>query len=190
MTVVFLFFLAMLGILAHTGWTAFREAQHPHKSLWYDPAKHNTSLPVVNYLGREGLFDIGVTVWLAPTEIDVVGKRHLREANSSVKSALVDSSADPRDKLQPKDYDFLDSPPIPLYSDIVFRNATMRAKHLQETVKFALPIAHFCGLNVSTTDLKATFVLMPHEGSLLDKATNWSTVVPDWMIKAPVRPWP
>ena len=177
--------------MAHTGWTAFREAQYPHKSLWYDPAKHNTSLPVVNYLGRDELFDIGVTIWLAPTELEVVKKKQLREANSSLESTtLADSSVDLKDKLQPKDYSFLDSPLIALYSDIVFRNATMTSKHLQETVKFALPIAHFCGLNVSATDLRATFVLIPHEGGLLDKATNWSTVVPDWMIKAPVRPWP
>ncbi len=187
---VYLFFLAVLGTLAYTGWTAFREAQYPHKSLWYDSAKHNTSLSVVNYLGREELFDVGVTVWLAPTELEVAKNRRLREASSSRESAPTNSGVDAKDKLQPNDYSFLDSPLIPLYSDIVFRNATMTSRHLQETVKFTLPIAHFCGLNVSATDLRATFVLIPHEGGLLDQASSWSTVVPDWMIKAPVRPWP
>lgn len=189
MSVVFLFFLVVLGTLAYTEWTAFREAQYPHKSRWYDSAKHNASLPVINYLGRDELFDVGVTVWLVPTELEIAKGRLLREARSS-ESAPTDSGVDPKDMLLPQDYSFLDSPLVPMYSDIVFRNATMTSKHLQETVKFTLPIAHFCGLNISATDLRATFVLIPHEGGLLDKASNWSTVVPDWMIKAPVRPWP
>jgi len=189
-SLVFLFFLSILGVLVYQGWTALRNAQHPHKSLWYDSAKHNKSLPVINYLGRDDLFDIGVTVWLLPTEVDIARNKQIREASSVVDSAPRDSDLADKDRLQPNDYGFIDSPAIPLYSDIVFRNATMTSKHLLETVNFSLPIARFCGLNVSNSDLKAAFVLIPHRGGLLDKANKWSSVVPDWMTKSAVRPWP
>lgn len=178
MSVVFLFFLARVESQAHTGWAAFRETQYAHESLWYVPAKHNASLPVLNYLRRSELLDMGVTVWLAPTELEVVTKKQPRCASSSPESALPDSSVDPKDKVQPKDCGFLDLPLVPIYSDIVFRNATITFKHLQETVKLTLPIAHFRRVNVSANDLRATFNLGPHEGGLLDTATISSVVIP------------
>ncbi|KAJ7632960.1 hypothetical protein FB45DRAFT_519412 [Roridomyces roridus] len=88
-----------------------------------------------------------------------------------------------------RDEDVLEKP---LFSDIVFRGLRLSDKHALAEVKFQLPTTRFSAPNLTKSDLRATFFLLPTSPSLIDHVKNFSSWMPDSVFaqRRPTRPWP
>ncbi|KAI5481255.1 hypothetical protein MNV49_004875 [Pseudohyphozyma bogoriensis] len=195
-------FVAFVAFLvAKTFWTDFDAARRPHVGLLHN-ASHST-LPVVPLVGRDTHFDVAVTVWLKPDELEIASRRQARlalaaaaEATDGPVASEGSSEGDGKEgkggarELTDLDWEDVDSQETALFSGVVFRNLTLRSKHVYEIVDFTLPTSRFCGLNLSHTDLYASFVVLPSSPSLIDHATNFSEWIPADKTRLKGRPHP
>ncbi|KAF7344401.1 hypothetical protein MSAN_01921300 [Mycena sanguinolenta] len=77
-----------------------------------------------------------------------------------------------------------------LFSDIVFRGLHLADKHKSVNLTYRLPTAIFQRPLLKENDLRASFVLIPTEPSLVNQITAFSTWWPQSVPRQPVRSWP
>ncbi|ORY82356.1 hypothetical protein BCR35DRAFT_352196 [Leucosporidium creatinivorum] len=191
--------LAFVGCIAFFAGKAIvdvaKENLSPHSAQRYN-ASNSTSLPVVPIVGHDQLFDIAVTVWIKPTEPEILARRTARLAKLSAESEALgysDSFTSSFEReLAEEDALYADEEDLILYSEVPpsFRNLRLSDQHVVSIVEFEVPTARFCGLNLSSDDLRATFVLLPSSPSLLDNAFNYSSYIPPSFKTEPARAWP
>lgn len=132
---------------------------------------------------QDQTFDIAVTVWLrAEEEEEKVWKESLTLENSNSDS---DASVVERQRRLKEE-----TIEVPLYSDIAFRGLRLSDRHITADVKFRLPTRKFLDQNLTATDLRGSFVLIPSSPSPLDYLVNFSTSYPKSIAQPPVRSWP
>jgi hypothetical protein len=98
----------------------------------------------------------------------------------------------------------------PLYSDIAFRGLRLSDKDISTAINFRLPTARLyvkpshgsisllvnlspscsLGLNLTSSDLRASFVLIPSSPSPIDHLKSYSSWLPDHIKLLPRRAWP
>jgi hypothetical protein len=135
-------------------------------------------------------FDIAVSVWLRAPEDEEAQSKRLDLENSPPKSEEVpDWLALMFAKARAQDEDVLEKP---LFSDVVFRGLRLSDKHASTKVNFRLPTARFLATNLTASDLRATFLLLPSSPSLIDHVKNFSSWMPDSVFakRLPTRSWP
>ncbi|KAF7344392.1 hypothetical protein MSAN_01920400 [Mycena sanguinolenta] len=77
-----------------------------------------------------------------------------------------------------------------LFSDIVFRGLRLSDKHKSVNLTYRLPTAVFRRSQLKEDDLRASFVLIPTEPSLVNHMIRFSTWWPQTAPRPPVRSWP
>jgi hypothetical protein len=161
--VVFLvaFVLFTLASVVHT---SIQTTRFPHKEELYNPlnASH-TALPVIPLVDHNTTFDIGVTVWLTPTEPVILARRRQRlevAAAAAADLTLSQDGAGARAKVESReghvdvdakgekgiinteeDDNELDKAETALFSDVVFAGLRLQDKHVTRMVNFTLPTA-------------------------------------------------
>lgn len=142
--------LAFVGLFAFFAGKAVYEVTKdnlsPHSSQRYN-ASNSTSLPVVPIVGRDQLFDIAVTVWIKPTEPEIIARRTARLARLSAESdapGYADgfTSSLERERAE-EDALYEDENDVVLYSEVPpsFRNLRLSDKHVVAWVNYSLPVA-------------------------------------------------
>ncbi|KAJ7599884.1 hypothetical protein C8J56DRAFT_1037490 [Mycena floridula] len=74
-----------------------------------------------------------------------------------------------------------------LFSDIVFRDLRLKDKYKSVDVAFQVPTAMFHRPTINSTDLRASFVLIPSSPSPLDYLKSYSSWYPSGMQRPPIR---
>ncbi|ETW86416.1 hypothetical protein HETIRDRAFT_246875, partial [Heterobasidion irregulare TC 32-1] len=124
-------------------------------------------------------FDIAVTVWLRAQEEEEKAWK-----DSSMLNILnSDFDASVAERQRRVEEDLLE---VPLYSDIVFRGLRLSDRHITADVKFRLPTRKFLDQNLTVTDLRGSFVLIPSSPSPLDYLVNFSTSWPRSISRLPL----
>ncbi|KAK4704309.1 hypothetical protein P7C70_g1903, partial [Phenoliferia sp. Uapishka_3] len=196
LSLVALFF----GMLAYGLWGIFSKEAWPHTADYHDP-KSLTDQPVVPLWRTDERFDVGVSVWVRPTEEALREWRARRkEAKATETEALevvTSESATTETPLKFNLNSIIDrwdeedqEEDVPLFSDVVFRGVRLRDKNVLAAIHFELPTARFCAINLTTSDLRASFFLIPTSPSLFDYVTKWSYWIPQSVVRKRVRTWP
>ncbi|EEB95872.1 hypothetical protein MPER_05093, partial [Moniliophthora perniciosa FA553] len=73
-----------------------------------------------------------------------------------------------------------------IYEDTVFRGLRLRDKNVRAEVPLQVPTHLFHSENISTSDLRASIVLIPTSPSLFDHISNYSSWYPASMRRPPV----
>lgn len=201
--------LGLSAVLGTTVWSLAQSARFPHKDAFHNST--HTTLPVIPLVNRQQLFDIGVTVWLRPTEEEMGRRRAARESAVSL-GEVVPGDGKEREKddwaVEQEERD-LDREETALYSDVAFKGMRLTDKNVQKLINFRVPTAALCvllplapshgadrlrscGLNLTHWDLRASFVLIPTSPSPLDYIQKFSHYMPsaDKMYRRPLRSWP
>lgn len=76
---------------------------------------------------------------------------------------------------------------IVIFEDTVFKGVGLKDKTHHSIINYRIPTATFERRNISNHDLRASIVLIPQSPSLLDYASNYTTWIPDGVIKPPSR---
>ncbi|KAF7338002.1 hypothetical protein MVEN_02024100 [Mycena venus] len=152
-------------------------ARFPHKALYHAASPHGATDVIRPLITEQDTFDIARK---PPTstqlELDGLGKiwvgLKLAEGNDKFRDEYVLEK--------------------PLFSDVVFRGLRLSDKHASAKVNFRLPTARFLAANLTESDLRATFLLLPSSPSLIDHVKNFSSWMPDSVFakRRPTRPWP
>ncbi|ESK88824.1 hypothetical protein Moror_17102 [Moniliophthora roreri MCA 2997] len=144
---------------------------------WQEAVANGKRNAVVRPLiDEEQSFDVAVTVWLRSTEDELESRAELD--NGSLESLTEGDSAPNPEKE--------DTQERILYDGIVFRGLRLRDKNVRAEVPLQVPTYVFHSENISTSDLRASIVLMPSSPSLLDYATDFSSWYPTLMRRPPV----
>ncbi|KAK0471373.1 hypothetical protein IW261DRAFT_1405834 [Armillaria novae-zelandiae] len=158
--------------------------RHPHKTLYHNGSLEEQAV-VQPLIDDEQLFDIAVSVWLrAPKEEE----EEWRKLSPMVDN-VIDKSDPNYDIYLKGDKKLLYTP---LYSDVAFHGVSLKDKSVFADVHFQIPTSRFLDKNLTTSDLRGTFVLIPSSKSLLKHVTNFSSWMPDAVFDnlPPVRSWP
>ncbi|KAM0750304.1 hypothetical protein T439DRAFT_381009 [Meredithblackwellia eburnea MCA 4105] len=197
--------LVVYGIVS-AAWSALWKNISPHTQHRHNGTDQDGEA-VIPLLSRDQKFDIALTVWLRPTEEEILSRREgwvaeLKEVRGEVEvesSVTADegkersAQEDLIDQLDTmiKDWQLEDKEDYtPLFSDIVFKGVTLKDKNVLETVRFQLPVERFCATNISENDLWATVLMIPMSPSPFDFVTSWSYWIPPQVYRRPQRPWP
>ncbi|KAF9559385.1 hypothetical protein CPC08DRAFT_708923 [Agrocybe pediades] len=140
----------------------------PHKEMYHRVTDETSLDKVVKPLITEDqTFDIVATVWLRDD------------------SMLVDEPATTNAGIEGSRSKVLRERAI--FSDTVFRGVKITDRGLKTSVKLEIPTAIFKKAELSNTDLRASFVLVPNEPSPIDRITNYSGWVPADAMYPPFR---
>ncbi|EEB96688.1 hypothetical protein MPER_04134, partial [Moniliophthora perniciosa FA553] len=130
-------------------------------------------------------YDVLVTVWLRRTgeEKDTMWKE-MREVRNTPDS--YDSEID----WDNYDYDYKEDSlhEKAIFSDIVFRGLRLRDRDMFVEIPLQIPTQVFMSSHLSTSDLRASIVIIPSSPSLLDYVSDYSTWN-SWMRKYRMRPF-
>lgn len=191
------------------------KVRHPHRALYRNGSLEEQAV-VQPLIDGEQQFDIAISVWLhAPKEeeekwrrlsptvddaeeyqedgtfrfpIDIDNK--VKGLGTKFEVHQVVEKSDPNYDIYLKgDKKLLYTP---LYSDIVFHGVNLKQKNVFADIRFQIPTSRFLDRNLTTSDLRGTFVLIPSSQSLLKHVTNFSSWMPDAVYNnlPPVRSWP
>ncbi|KAJ7766863.1 hypothetical protein B0H16DRAFT_1522677 [Mycena metata] len=200
-----------IPLLGFLGWATFlfltaflRGLRFPHQSLYHTGGPpYNSSEVIRPLIPQEQAFDIALTVWLRAPELEEAEFRRLQLENAPPKEEETPSPVqldikglgkisasvilDQVDQF--RDQHILETP---LFSNIVFQGLLLSDKHRSTKVAFRLPTARFLSANLTESDLRATFLLLPSSPSLIDHIKNFSSWMPDSILanRPATRPWP
>lgn len=205
--------LLCLGVIIVYSLGNFLRTAHRQNTQPFAEDLHNsslTTLPVVP-LVHHNTFDIAVSLWLKPSETVILSRRIARLA------AKAEQLEDGVEKLSDEELKRVEAGELHederddlLYSDILFRGLKLSDRHVAVTLDYEIPTerlcvgcllpscagkkliitVHSCGLNLTSDDLRASFVLIPNSPSPLDRAISFSSSIPEIMYQEPVRAWP
>ncbi|KAJ6531299.1 hypothetical protein B0H19DRAFT_1273505 [Mycena capillaripes] len=166
------------------GTRVIQEARFPHRELYHKESSYKAEDVIRPLIADEDRFDIAVSVWLRALE-DEEAESGRRNLERKIWVAL--SMAEGNDRF--RDEYVLERP---LFSDIAFRGLRLSDKHALTKVDFRLPTARFLAANLTESDLRATFLLLPSSPSLIDHVKSFSSWMPDSVFpkRRPTRPWP
>ncbi|KAK0497989.1 hypothetical protein EDD18DRAFT_127704 [Armillaria luteobubalina] len=185
--------------------------RHPHGPLYHNGSLEEQAV-VQPLIDGEQQFNIAVSVWLrAPKEeeeewrklsstVDDDTEGYPEDATLRIPISIGDNSKievhQVVDKSDPNYDIYLKGDKkllyTPLYSDVAFHEVNLKDKSVFADVHFQIPISRFLDRNLTTSDLRGTFVLIPSSKSLLKHVTNFSSWMPDAVVDnlPPVRSWP
>lgn len=177
--------LIVIRFFTVTIYAMIENAQSPHKAIYQNVTSmeevKNRANVVQPLVGEGQKFDVAATVWV-------------RDSTYEGEGADGDGIRNER----------------ALFSDVVFRDLTLKDKNKYTSVHFQLPLSilyvtvplftlsflsrssgtHSREENLTNYDVRASFSLIPHHPSLLDHAVNFSSWFPDSITVPPVRTWP
>ncbi|PBK87240.1 hypothetical protein ARMGADRAFT_1016752 [Armillaria gallica] len=210
-----LIILFVCMIILKLGTAFVDKVRHPHRALYRNGSLEEQAV-VQPLIDSEQRFDIAISVWLrAPKEeeekwrrlsptvddaeeypedgtfrfpIDIDNK--VKGLGTKFEVHQVVEKSDPNYDIYLKgDKKLLYTP---LYSDIAFHGVNLKEKNVFADVHFQIPTSRFLDRNLTTSDLRGTFVLIPSSQSLLKHVTNFSSWMPDAVYNnlPPVRTWP
>ncbi|KAK0462887.1 uncharacterized protein EV420DRAFT_1264920 [Desarmillaria tabescens] len=189
-----LLIVLLVCVTIHKFGTAFVDkARHPHRALYRNGSLEEQAV-VRPLIDDNQQFDIAVSVWLrASKEEEEEWRRRLSstiEDEEYLDNITFRFPLDMGNKVKEIVYQVLLY--TPLYSDIAFRRVSFKDKNVLADVKFQIPTSRFLDKNLTTSDFRGTFVLIPSSKSLLKHVTNFSSWMPDAVYDnlPPVRPWP
>lgn len=199
--------IPLLGLAAwaviYYGANVVQQTRFPHKSLYHTGPSYNPEDVIRPLISDEQRFDIAVSVWVRAPEDEEAEFKRLRPESPIQEEAPTSTQIDMGGRLGKvwmavsldegnkmlSDEDILEKP---LFSDVVFRSLRLSDKHASARVDFRLPTARFRAANLTESDLRATFLLIPSSPSLVDHVKNFSSWMPDSVFskRRPTRPWP
>ncbi|ESK88823.1 hypothetical protein Moror_17101 [Moniliophthora roreri MCA 2997] len=176
-SVVILFFIFNIGRGFVNSTIRFAHTSVYQNETWQEAVANGKQNAVVRPLiDEEQSFDVAVTVWLRSTEDELESRAELD--NGSLESLTEGDSAPNPEKEDAQEHI--------IYDGIVFRGLRLRDKNVRAEVPLQVPTHVFRSENISTSDLRASIVLMPSSPSLLDYVTNYSSWYPTLMRRPPV----
>ncbi|PPQ99840.1 hypothetical protein CVT24_009634 [Panaeolus cyanescens] len=149
-----------------------RSLSKPHIKLYQDPKSGIVSGPTVvkPLVGKQGelggLFDLRATVWI---------KENLEHEHTKRED----------DDTEPK----REGKETVLVEETIFTGVSLHDKSVKTAINLRIPTEIFKNAVLHESDLRASFILIPKQPSLLDRAVNFSTVNPKTLVQ-PVRSYP
>ncbi|KAJ6490488.1 hypothetical protein DFH09DRAFT_374094 [Mycena vulgaris] len=202
-TIGFPLFCFTAGAIIYYGHGMVEEVRFPHKALYHPGASYNPEDVIRPLISEQQTFDIAVSVWVRAPEDEQAEYKRLKASVTIEEAAPASSQIDlggnlgkvwvttslDGDNRMYRNEDILETP---LFSDVVFRGLRLSDRHVSATVNFRLPTARFLAADLTESDLRATFLLVPSSPSLLDHVKNFSSWMPDsvYAKRRPTRPWP
>lgn len=189
--------VVLLKIVWDVGYVTGNKILHPHQALYHDEA--NTGTVIRPLIDHDSRFDIAVTVWIRAPETEQV--RHRASSNTSVNGLEQQNGRPVQNGTQM-------ALRTPLFSDILFRNLSIKDRHVRTNLSLRIPIEKlwviFCHMNPSKTlialilhshdknlsrwDLLASIVIIPNPP--LSHLVNFSSWFPDSLQKPAARTYP
>ncbi|EEB90510.1 hypothetical protein MPER_11272 [Moniliophthora perniciosa FA553] len=177
---VILFFIFNIGQGLVNSTIRFAHTSVYQNETWQEAVANGKRNAVVRPLiDEEQTFDVAVTVWLRRTEDEREEGRGELNSDSGLLESLTEG--DPTQKHEEED-----PQEHVIYEDIVFRGLRLRDKNVRAEVPLQVPTHVFHSENISTSDLRASIVLIPTSPSLFDYVSNYSSWYPASMRRPPV----
>ncbi|KAJ9107516.1 hypothetical protein QFC21_000972 [Naganishia friedmannii] len=175
---------AIAFIIVKAVWEVFDVARHPHKAHHHKGTLEGfvqVDTDIVRpILEPDVRFDVAVALWYSLPE-DEQDAMDNSTATEGEKTLMQYFNLPLRDiRPIPKQ--------IPLFSDIIIRNASFQDEHIHRQVTYQLPLERFRAKKLGSFDVRATFVLLPLDSDRFNRISNFSDWKTDEIVVAPILP--